>query len=147
MIKVELNAKVKSGLGSAWLVKALRTANKIIKKKKSYYVSVALVGEAKIKNLNKKYRGKPGPTDVLSFPAAKAKDDFISPKTKQVFLGEIIICPRVASRQAKARGHTLARELESLFIHGLLHLFGHEHKSAKGQKRMAAFEAKILNRT
>ncbi|MBU0648791.1 rRNA maturation RNase YbeY, partial [Patescibacteria group bacterium] len=144
MIKAELNARVKFKLGDLWLRRALGAANKKIGKKKNYYVSVALVGEARMRSLNEKYRAKSGATDVLSFPAAKEVDGFISPKEKKVFLGEIIICPKVASRQAGAGGCTLTQELQRLFIHGLLHLFGHEHRSAKGRKRMVMLEKRII---
>jgi probable rRNA maturation factor len=74
-----------------------------------------------MRQLNRKYRHLDKPTDVLSFTMDEQGPD------GQYYLGDIIICPQVASRQAKQQGHSLSRELEILAIHGYLHLLGFEH--------------------
>lgn len=141
MIKTDFNSTVK-GAGGAWLKDAVRAANKVLKKKKTLRVSVALVGKAKIRSLNKTYRRKNKPTDVLSFAAAEEK--FITPETKDYYLGEIVICADVACLQARLDGISAAQEMRALFIHGLLHLLGHKHKSAKEKKKMFFLQDKIL---
>ena len=84
-------------------------------------VVVGFVGPQTMRQLNRKYRHQDKPTDVLSFTMDEQGPD------GQYYLGDIIICPQVASRQAKQQGHSLSRELEILAIHGYLHLLGFEH--------------------
>ena len=77
-------------------------------------ISIVLVGDAKIKELNRKYRKKNKVTDVLAF-------DY----------GEILICLPQAKRQAKRLGHSLKKELGILLIHGILHIAGYKDKTKK----------------
>lgn len=90
-------------------------------------VSIVLAGDATLKTLNRKYRGKDVKTDVLSFAAgAEELPDGSRP------LGEIVISVAQAARQADALGHSLARELRVLAIHGYLHLLGYDHEVDDG---------------
>lgn len=98
-------------------------------------VSLALVGQQQIKDLNQRYRDKSEATDVLSFPL-KEKD----------YLGDIAISLPIAKKQADEYGHSLARELGFLFLHGLLHLLDYEHYQAETKKVMRAKEKKILKK-
>ncbi len=92
-------------------------------------VSLVLVGDAKIRSINKKYRHKNRVTDVLSFEK----------------LDEIFICLPQATRQAKLLKTPLKTELTRLLVHGIVHLKGYDHeKSAKEAERMFAVEEKIL---
>lgn len=84
-------------------------------------VVLTLVGPKTIHNLNKKFRHRNKPTDVLSFPLNQKGPD------GRFYLGDIIICPQVAGKQAKKQGHSLQQEVEILTIHGFLHLLGFEH--------------------
>ncbi len=84
-------------------------------------VALTLVGPRAIHSLNRKYRHKDRPTDVLSFSLKEKGPD------GKFYLGDIIICPEVARKQARKQGHTLLREIEILAIHGFLHLLGFEH--------------------
>lgn len=86
-------------------------------------VVVSFVGQQTMRRLNRQYRHKDNPTDVLSFALKEKGPD------GQYYLGDIIICPEVASRQARKQGHSLTRELEILAIHGFLHLLGLEHSA------------------
>ncbi|HXJ46817.1 MAG TPA: rRNA maturation RNase YbeY [Candidatus Dormibacteraeota bacterium] len=91
--------------------------------------ALAFVTDAEIARLNKTYRKKSRPTDVLSFPA--------QPSTKRLnrnkFLGDIAIAPAVARRYAKKNGRTLESEICILILHGLLHLLGYDHETDRGQ--------------
>ncbi len=84
-------------------------------------VVVTLVGPSTIRRLNKKYRRRDKATDVLSFELKEKGPD------GRFYLGDIVICPAVARRQALKQGHSLLREVEILAIHGYLHLLGFEH--------------------
>ncbi len=82
-------------------------------------LSLAFVGKAEIKKLNKKFRGKDKPTDVLSF---ELKDS-----AEKGYLGEIIICPDVVKENAKKYKVTVKSEMIKVFVHGILHLCGYDH--------------------
>ena len=103
-------------------------------------VSIALVGDKEMRPLNAKYRKKNRTTDVLSFPADH-------PATaRSILLGDVIISVEQARRQAKARNHSLKREMIILLIHGILHLLGYDHERSPEQaKVMADLELKLLN--
>ena len=105
--------------------------------------TVCLVSDAQIAAWNRAYRGKPKPTDVLSFPIAsqnghrngKAKIPFAStsplPRENR-YLGDIAIAPAVARRNSRALGRSLDSELRILALHGLLHLMGYDHETDDG---------------
>ena len=106
-------------------------------------LSIAVVDLAEMTELNQRYRGMEGPTDVLSFgcddPCAVVADG------EPVTLGDVVIAPEVAQAQAAEYGHTVEEELNLLLVHGVLHLLGYDHeKSARAAKAMALREAELL---
>jgi len=90
-------------------------------------LSIVLAGDATVRRLNRDFRGKDATTDVLSFPSG---GDDLPDGTRP--LGEIVISVAQAARQANAAGHSLARELRILVIHGYLHLLGYDHEVDDG---------------
>lgn len=119
-----------------------KAAGRVLKKKQDYLVSVKFVGDSQMINLNKKWAGKNGPTDVLSWPFMESGR--VVMEKGLVLAGEIVIDYKEAKRQAVLRGHSLRRELARLYIHGLLHLFGFDHDSNSKLKNMKKAEDKIL---
>ena len=112
-------------------------------KDKNVEMSLNLVGEDKIIELNNKYRNKNEVTDVLSFPLeeSRLKKHDILP------LGDIFICLSFAVKEAERQGISLEKELAWLTVHGFLHLTGHDHeKSDSDKEKMFALESKILNK-
>ena len=101
-------------------------------------VSITLVSQDKIRQLNRKFRKIDYPTDVLAFPIGNG---FIS--TRDI-LGDVVISPEVALRQAK--GHSFEDELALLVIHGVLHLLGYRDEEEKVRKTMEDEERKILKK-
>jgi probable rRNA maturation factor len=93
-------------------------------------LAICLVSNAEMARLNKTYRGKQGPTDVLSF-SASVEAAFRRASSKS--LGDIAIAPMVARRNAKRYGRTLRDELRILILHGVLHLMGYDHELDSGQ--------------
>lgn len=87
-------------------------------------VALAFVGEQAVRTLNRLYRKKDKPTDVLSFPIRRTAAD------GRFYLGDIIIAVPVSARQARAHGHSLEREMMLLASHGFLHLLGYGHGRA-----------------
>jgi rRNA maturation RNase YbeY len=101
-------------------------------------LSLALVGDREIQELNARYRNKNEPTDVLSFPSGGQFPTVIE------ILGDVVISVEQAKKQAKKRNRTLEEELETLLIHGILHLLGYDHeRSRKEAKIMRGMERRI----
>jgi len=86
------------------------------------FVNITLTSDAEIKKLNKKYRQKDVPTDVLSFNVDETLPD------GRFYLGDIVISRETAFRQAAASGHSLEQEISELVAHGMLHLQGIHHE-------------------
>jgi probable rRNA maturation factor len=101
-------------------------------------VAVAIVGDLRMRALNRRYRRKDRATDVLSFPAG----DDPAPAARRV-LGDIVIASGVARRQARDAGHAYDTELRVLALHGLLHLLGYDHEDPADAGRMARAEARL----
>ncbi|MHB8831401.1 MAG: rRNA maturation RNase YbeY [Patescibacteria group bacterium] len=106
-------------------------------KLRSAVLGVAFLPEGQMARKNKMYRRKSGPTDVLSFA-------YPLPKKGKMLLGDILICPKYAARQAKQDSIPLDEELKRLLIHGLLHLAGHDHVIKAQAKRMFSLQERIL---
>ncbi len=96
-------------------------------------ISIAFISPSKISILNKKYRDKEGPTDVLSFPG-------------DLFLGEVLIAPQVVKKQAEESGIDFDDQLKRVLVHGVLHLLGYDHKNKKQKEEMRAKEEEFLKR-
>ena len=115
-------------------------------------LSVVITGGERVQQLNRSYRGKDEPTDVLSFSmlpeqSAQPKTDFpfIIPPDGMLHLGEIIISYPQAVAQAEERQHSVNREIAILIIHGVLHLLGYEDETPELKHKMTAREGKILS--
>jgi len=104
-------------------------------------VTVCFVEDHEIARLNRRFRRKPKPTDVLSFPAnGTGASDFPHGNGAR-FLGDIAISPQAARRNAKLFGRTLEKEIRVLILHGVLHLAGYDHEADSGE--MERIEARL----
>jgi len=103
-------------------------------------VGVLVSGDEAIRSLNRRFRGKNVPTDVLSFP-----DGALLPEGGR-YLGDVAISLDTARRQAEARGWEVAREMETLLLHALIHLcgFDHEHDDGEMHRLEAALRQELL---
>ncbi|PKQ15927.1 MAG: rRNA maturation RNase YbeY [Actinobacteria bacterium HGW-Actinobacteria-7] len=105
-------------------------------------LSIAIVEVEEMAQLNFDYRGKEGPTDVLSFecddPCAVVGPD------ESVTLGDVVIAPAIAESQAAEYGHTVEEELNLLLVHGILHLLGYDHIEDVDAQVMQARERVLL---
>ena len=100
-------------------------------------LSIAIVEVFEMTQLNEKYRGKEGPTDVLSFEC----DDLCAAEPDEpVTLGDVVIAPEIAEAQAEEYGHTVEQELNLLLVHGVLHLLGYDHEADSDASVMQARE-------
>lgn len=95
-------------------------------------MAIAIVTDARMQALNRQYRRRNKPTDVLSFPSDTPG-----------ILGDLVIARGVAARQAREHGHPLATELRILALHGLLHLIGYDHDAPDDRGRMQRLEERL----
>lgn len=112
-------------------------------------VSILLVDNATIQEMNRDYRNKDTATDVLSFPLEEdvegAGEPMVIGGPPERMLGDIVISVERTLEQASEYGHSFERELSFLTVHGLLHLLGHDHETdAEAEKIMRAEEKRIL---
>ena len=101
-------------------------------------LSIVLCDDAFIQGLNKQWRGKDKPTNVLSFPSAEA--------ARTVALGDIIVAYETSAREAAERATPLADYFTHLVVHGFLHLFGYDHEDDRDATTMEALESRTLAR-
>jgi len=106
-------------------------------------VSLSLVDDDEIARLNRTWRGKKGPTDVLSFSLLEGEHR----KFRGRMLGDIVIGLAVAQRQARRRHRSLDDEVARLLVHGLLHLLGHDHESLVEARLMRSEERRLWRET
>lgn len=126
MINFEINNLTSKRVDKKFLKKVTEKTLKILKIKLTE-ISIVLVSDTKIKELNRKYRKINRVTDVLAF-------DY----------GEVFICLPQAKRQAKQFGHSLKKELATLLIHGILHLAGYDDETKKDYNKMMKAQNEIL---
>jgi probable rRNA maturation factor len=102
-------------------------------------LSLVLVDDAEMARLNRRWRGRRGATDVLSFSQLEGEGQ----ATRGRLLGDVVIGLGVAARQARARRRALDEELARLLIHGTLHLLGHDHAREPEARAMRAEERRL----
>ena len=113
-------------------------------KKKDIHCTLLLSGSSEIKKLNKKFRNKNKSTDVLSFPFYSKKKLMKKLKTEtEIYLGDIIVNLNKIKNKKNIKDFKL--EFNKLWIHGLIHLFGHDHKKIKDFDKMIKIENKFLS--
>jgi probable rRNA maturation factor len=111
-------------------------------------VGVLWVDDSYIHTLNREYRGKDCPTDVLSFALREQigeEPEVINDPFGEMLLGDIVISLETAQRQAQEYDHTLEREVAFLVVHGMLHLLGYDHVEENDRNVMQQEEEKILS--
>jgi probable rRNA maturation factor len=118
-------------------------------------LSVLLVDEPAMADLHERWLGEPGPTDVLAFPmdelrpphpvgARADRGSAADPGQLPGLLGDVVLCPQVAVKQARKAGHDVQDELELLCTHGILHLLGYDHADPGEHAIMFSLQDKLL---
>jgi probable rRNA maturation factor len=102
-------------------------------------LTISIVGEKKIHELNNDFRFIDSETDVLSFSA-----DELNPETGSKYIGDIIISYPIAEKQSSSSHYLVSDELDLLTIHGLLHLIGYDHERKEEKKQMFAVQSKLV---
>jgi probable rRNA maturation factor len=101
-------------------------------------LSILVVGSDHIRRLNHRFAGDDHATDVLAFPMMEGEEN-------EVLLGDVVICPAVAGENAAKLGHSLEAELDTLVVHGTLHLLGYDHHREDEKARMYKRQQEILH--
>jgi len=125
---IEINNLIKTPVSKKWVEEIIQKVFNKLGRGKIEEISIAFVGDKDIKKLNKEYRKIDRVTDVLSFEE----------------LNEIIICYPRAVEQAKDKKHPIKKEIETLLIHGLLHLLGYDHEKESDARIMEKLEKKLF---
>jgi probable rRNA maturation factor len=101
-------------------------------------LSVLFVTSDHIRKLNKRFAGNDYATDVLAFPMMDEDDDTF-------LLGDVVVCPAVAEKNAHKLGHGVGREIDTLLVHGTLHLLGYDHQGVDDKERMDKRVGEVLS--
>ena len=107
-------------------------------------LSVVFVDVDTMTDLHVRWMGEPGPTDVLSFPMDELTPPRDDEEPPEGLLGDVVICPEVAQRQAVQAGHDVRLEIGVLLTHGILHLLGYDHAEADEERLMFGLQRRLL---
>lgn len=143
MIAIELANRLPSILGPADIRKLERELTRVLRLRSKKVASLSFVTESAIQKLNRLYRRKDKPTDVLSFepdPSMRKAGD-----EGKAFLGDIVVCVAYAKREAARRGMSLREELLRLIAHGVLHLSGFDHATVKEEEKMFGLQERVVD--
>jgi probable rRNA maturation factor len=105
---------------------------------------IKAVDEDTMAELNEKWMEGEGPTDVLAFPMDELRPGLVNEDPEEGILGDLMLCPTVAERQAVTAGHSTEAELELLSVHGILHLLGYDHAEPEEHKEMFGLQDELL---
>ena len=105
---------------------------------------IKVVDEPTIAELNEHWMDKTGPTDVLAFPMDELRPGLVNEEPEEGVLGDLVLCPAVAERQATEAGHPTRDELDLLTVHGILHLLGYDHAEPEEHQEMFGLQTRLL---
>lgn len=108
-------------------------------------LAVLLVDRDTMEQLHVQWMDEPGPTDVLSFPMDELRPTADDEEPEPGLLGDVVLCPEVARRQAVQAGHSQEDELHLLTTHGILHLLGYDHAEPEEEKEMFGLQQQLLD--
>lgn len=107
-------------------------------------LSITFVDEKAMGELHEEWMDLEGPTDVMSFPMDELREGREGELAPEGLLGDIVICPTVAARQARIAGHSSEEEMLLLLTHGILHLLGYDHVEPEEERVMFTLQRKLL---
>ena len=105
---------------------------------------IKAVDEPTIASLNEQWMEKEGPTDVLAFPMDELRPGTVNEEPEEGVLGDLVLCPAIAAKQAETAGHSTTDEIDLLTVHGILHLLGYDHAEPEEHREMFGLQARLL---
>ena len=149
MLKFGFENETKAKISKAFFKKYLDRLYQVMKKeidkklfKRDGQLDLVLIGDKRIREMNKQYRKKDTATDVISFAYLEVTDYGKDPG--DIIVGDIFISVDTAKRQAIEKEHDLKKELAILFVHGLLHCMGFDHNTDEEEAEMEGWAKKVL---
>jgi probable rRNA maturation factor len=137
-----------SGCAPAWTQESIETQVRFLLERLHMHpdteVSITFVDERRMSDLHEEYMDEPGPTDVMAWPMDELQPGAPGALSGPGVLGDVVICPQFAARQAQAAGHDLAQEMQLLLTHGILHLLGHDHAEPEEHAVMFGLQDDLL---
>ncbi|MEY4962355.1 MAG: rRNA maturation RNase YbeY [Actinomycetota bacterium] len=109
-------------------------------------LGIIFVDEEPMTELHIKWMDEPGPTDVLSFPMDELRPGSDLVPSPEGVLGDIVVCPQVAAKQAEVAGHPMMNEVLLLVTHGILHLVGFDHAEPDEEREMFGLQKELLEK-
>ncbi len=107
-------------------------------------LSILLVDEGTMEQLHLQWMDEPGPTDVMSFEMDELRPGTDTKPSEPGLLGDVVLCPAVAERQARDAGHSTEDEIHLLCAHGVLHLLGYDHAEPDEEREMFSLQRDLL---
>jgi len=105
---------------------------------------IKAVDEETIASLNEQWLDQEGPTDVLAFPMDELRPGLVNEEPEEGVLGDLVLCPAIAEKQAVTAGHATEAEIELLTVHGILHLLGYDHAEPEEHQEMFGLQDELL---
>ncbi len=147
MVSITFEGRLPAGVGKAELGRLATLAYARGGGRGGASMSLSVVGDAKMRSLNRQWRGKDRTTDVLSF-GLKERRGFVLPDKEKAAndIGDLFVSLPQVRRQAKRIGRTVREEFALMVVHGVLHLLGHDHETLRQERAMFALQHDILIR-
>jgi probable rRNA maturation factor len=143
-VSVEVNNETEHPVDERELARLSRHVLDALRVHPQAELSVVLVDEPAMERLHVQWMQLPGPTDVMSFPMDELRPGSEDEEPQPGLLGDVVLCPAVAARQATEAGHTSTEELLLLTVHGILHLVGYDHAEPAEQEEMFGLQRRLL---
>lgn len=139
----KMNAKIEQAAAIAFTMAKKPAAFK----KRSFDITITLTSDATIRKLNRDYRGKDKPTNVLSFPQLdlSSKQKFVAIPGVPIPLGDVVLAFETVKRECKGQDKNIENHTLHLVVHGVLHLLGYDHMNSKDATAMENLERNILD--
>ncbi|HEX6195603.1 MAG TPA: rRNA maturation RNase YbeY [Jiangellaceae bacterium] len=142
---VEVNNETSTELDEKALIDLCRFVLDQLRIHPAAELAVMLVDPGPMEELHLQWLDEPGPTDVLSFPMDELRPTPEGEEPPPGLLGDVVICPEVARRQATQAGHSFENEISLLTTHGILHLLGYDHAEPEEEKEMFGLQKRLLD--
>jgi probable rRNA maturation factor len=141
---IELVNQTESDVDENRLISTAGFALEYLRMNPDTALSIALVTLAEMEELHVQHMDEPGPTDVLSFEMDELRVPAEGETAEPGILGDVVLCPDFAAKQAAENNQDTASELDLLLVHGILHLLGHDHEEPEEHKVMFGLQGDIL---
>ncbi len=141
MISLELSTALPKALPKTDIPAIAQAMTKALRIRRSIEIGVRFVSLDEIQTLNRTFRKKNKPTDVLSF---SAEEDAHQPRNMPLYWGDLAICTAYAKEEARRRSISLQEELTRLLVHGILHLAGYDHATDEEELAMFAIQERVV---